>query len=298
MNFDEFIKEFTERLRESMGNEYRFTQQTSDGMNGTVRHSLTIIHPDSSLHPCIHMEEQYEYYKLVENNMELTIERILTQLKEHTLLQDFDLSTFDAWDLAKQHIYGKLINTKENGRQLVNIPNRNFLDLSLVYYFRVPLESKEGHYAVIQIDNRRMQSWDVDEDTLYRVAMENMDAFQLFNMQDYLMEALDTVGNDIIDTKDKLPLYVLTNESRRYGAAEILNPDALRHMVDLLKDDFWILPSSIHEFIIIPVHFGHEAAELERMVEQVNNTQLPLNEILSFHVYRYSRETGEITIAI
>ena len=66
----------------------------------------------------------------------------------------------------------------------------------------------------------------------------------------------------------------------------------------MLGKDLMIIPSSVHEVLLIPSE-GHEteADTLRQMVREVNDTQLALNEILSYHVYRYSHQTGKIAIA-
>ena len=65
------------------------------------------------------------------------------------------------------------------------------------------------------------------------------------------------------------------------------------------KQDFWILPSSIHEVVLLPDgKYGEKAEELAVIVKDINDTQLAPEEILSYHVYRYSRLTGEISIVV
>jgi hypothetical protein len=78
----------------------------------------------------------------------------------------------------------------------------------------------------------------------------------------------------------------------------MMNKDMLRETAEKFGKDLMILPSSIHEVLLIPAKDDEmNADELRQMVREVNDTQLALNEILSYHVYRYSQETEEISIA-
>jgi hypothetical protein len=91
-------------------------------------------------------------------------------------------------------------------------------------------------------------------------------------------------------------VYVLSNKMKFHGAVQMLNRNVLEKTAEQLGKDLLILPSSIHEVLVIPAKGSKkEVEEICEIVRMVNATQLS-NEILSYHVYRYSRETGEITI--
>ena len=80
------------------------------------------------------------------------------------------------------------------------------------------------------------------------------------------------------------------------GASVMLYKDPLRDFANYMGHDLYILPSSIHEVILIPAYDHDSYDELTSMVKEVNSTQLSKEEILSDHVYFYSRETGQISM--
>lgn len=86
---------------------------------------------------------------------------------------------------------------------------------------------------------------------------------------------------DVPDT-----MFVLTNDTKVNGAAAILNDDTRQEIADKVGD-FYVLPSSIHETLIIPKDAGMELRDLEQMVQEVNQTQVAPQERLSDHVYEY-----------
>ena len=89
-------------------------------------------------------------------------------------------------------------------------------------------------------------------------------------------------------------MYVLSNKSKLNGSGCILYQNLLRSLGKKLESDFYILPSSVHEVLLIPADDQDSYEELTAMVQEVNATQLANEEILSDHVYYYSREAEKL----
>jgi hypothetical protein len=110
-------------------------------------------------------------------------------------------------------------------------------------------------------------------------------------MQDAAMESLEQQSNGI-------QMYILGNRNFLNGAVQMLNKGMLRTIGEEIGNDFFILPSSIHETILTPVRgIPDEADYLAQMVQQINDTQVGVTEQLSNHVYRYDCRTEQIAIA-
>ena len=71
----------------------------------------------------------------------------------------------------------------------------------------------------------------------------------------------------------------------------------IKALADKLDSDLYILPSSIHELILIPVLENEEVETLRKMVNQVNEESVENIDYLSDNVYRFNRNTEEICIA-
>lgn len=91
-------------------------------------------------------------------------------------------------------------------------------------------------------------------------------------------------------------MYILTNHRRCFGAAEILDKKTLRTIADQIGDRFIVLPSSVHETIVLPPKEEAEYRRLADMVREVNDTQVDVEERLSDHVYVYSRDEEMLKI--
>lgn len=93
-------------------------------------------------------------------------------------------------------------------------------------------------------------------------------------------------------------MYVLGSKRLINGAVQMCSQQTLKKAAEVIGSDFWILPSSIHELILVPVYsIEGDAQELAEMVRDINDTQLRPYEILSYHVYRYSRDTETLSVA-
>ena len=90
--------------------------------------------------------------------------------------------------------------------------------------------------------------------------------------------------------------FVVTNTERVDGAGVIFYPEFMDNMGELLGNDFFILPSSIHEMLILPDDGQVDAEMLKEMVKEVNASQLQDEEILSDHAYYYCRHSHLLTM--
>jgi len=91
-------------------------------------------------------------------------------------------------------------------------------------------------------------------------------------------------------------MYVLTNQQRFLGACCILYDDVLKEIAERLDSDLYILPSSIHEVILMPVTVTESVPALSQMVCDINQSEVSAEEILSDHIYYYHRSTDSITM--
>lgn len=299
-NFMKFTEVITQKLCKKLGKEYQVEQKDISGINGTVKHSLMLIQKGKDIHPCINLDTYYSQYK-AGKEMDSLVEAILESCSEESPVRLSSVLNFTDWENVKPFIYAKLVNREKNRLLLQDVPNRTYLDLSLVYYVRLESVLNEK-YAAVQINNEYMGYWEIDEDMLYQSAWENIinsNEAVVDNIADILKPFLCRGENQKADGTEDIQIYVLSNKYHINGAVQMCNPKALRKVAETIGDDLWVLPSSVHEIILIPVCQTKDcAAGLAEIVKEMNDTQLERQEILSYHIYHYSRESGKVTIAI
>ena len=164
--------------------------------------------------------------------------------------------------------------------------------------------------ATITITDNLMDGYGITLEELHDQALQNMDTLQPHSFKGMNETVAEMIAVDIareqnvgMDEAKEMAMqmmpdipdtmYVLTNDTKVNGAAAILNDDIRQEIAEKVGD-FYMLPSSIHETLIIPKDAGMEFKELEQMVQEVNQTQVAPGERLSDHVYEYDAKEHEL----
>lgn len=287
MGYETFKKELLEVLQEMTGDKTRVSMGKVEKNNGVMLDGLMIHQENSNMAPMFYPAEFYEKWE-EGDSMENLAEEILESAEEQRNAVKFSLKDFEDYKVARKNIYYKLINYKMNEKRLEKMPHIKYLDLAVVFYYRV--EGGSFHGATVLIREQNLENWGISKRRLLEDAVINSSKKMPYTLQG--MEALiaELTGNESEPFKDDELMYVLTNKEKYFGAAVILYPHALNRIAGLLKNNFYILPSSVHECILVPDLGQYSRTELKRMVKEVNENQVEEEEILSYEVYYYNRE--------
>lgn len=95
---------------------------------------------------------------------------------------------------------------------------------------------------------------------------------------------------------EEAKMFVISNEQGINGAAAVLDENLMAKVTEELGEDFYVLPSSIHECIVIPAE-NMDVNELKAMVQEVNDTQVMPQEKLSDQVYQYDQDSHQLVRA-
>ena len=285
MNYQEFTDYVTEHLKELTAPGQKVSLQTIMKNNGTTHQGIIIIDPVLNISPTIYLEPFYHKYI---NGTPLSdiCDEIMQIYHAFVPDQSFDETIFTDFEKAKSRIVMKLIHYEKNIELLQNIPHIPYLDLAIV--FVCSASDFAAEYASILIHNSHMAFWNVDLFTIYRLAKENSPKllpYHFENMQDYLVQHCNWQPYE-----DHIPMYLLTNRLKIHGASVILYDGLLEQISKELNSSLVIIPSSIHEVLVVPVRSKKEINRYNAMLLEVNATQVPKDEILSNHVYYYSRK--------
>ncbi|MDE6906066.1 MAG: hypothetical protein K2P76_14235 [Lachnospiraceae bacterium] len=204
---------------------------------------------------------------------------------------------------AKERISYSLVNYVKNANWLCNVPHWKFLDLAIVYQ-TISFIGPIGIHTLL-VDNGQMNDWNITEPVLYRLAKKNMPT--LLPMQidciddviDKLEEQCEVSESDRKEMREKLgmldvPMYMITNTYQTYGAACILYDNALRAFSMEQECSLFLLPTSIHEMMVIPDKGIVKVDDLKQMMKDVNMSLKAEEKVLflSESVYLYSESNG------
>ncbi len=302
------IGSFAEQVRFHVGNEldsgHDIMIQRVGKNNGVCYTGLQITENAVNISPVIYIDRYYGLYEKGEETIESTAAFVMdTYNRERSGgIMQADMRKFLSYDNVRENVVYKLINTEKNRELLEDIPHMEIMDLSIV--FQCMISQKELGTASILIHNVHMKLWDVTAGELYEAAEKNtpeLMPYEIKNMADVLCEIIETENPEEFDDEDyraelpeSVPMYVLSNRNRVEGAACMLYPNLIRDLTDAIGSSLYIIPSSVHELLLLPTEHDMEGAEIKLMIREINDTQVSEEEILSYSLYYYDREEGKI----
>ncbi len=276
--------------------------------NRVTLDGLTILHEGETISPTIYLEEFYEEY-LAGVKLEQIVTEILVLYHTNQCKPMFEVGCLKNFEYIQDRVVFKLINYDDNLEFLRDVPHKRVLDLAMVFYFIV--EDEVLGVATATISNSHMDLWGVTEEQLYQLARVNTPSLLGWELQsmDYLIDEMlaqdlspEFEADEAFQEFRKItlgrerradsPMYVLTNTERFNGAGCMLYQDVLDKFAKEQESDLYVLPSSIHEVIIIPCSKSPGRDELVGMVREINRTEVSVTDRLSDQVYRYSLEEG------
>ena len=215
--------------------------------------------------------------------------------KEHkNSASEFDVAYVFNKDYILANVEYQLVNEERNAERLHMFPRKKVLDLVAIY--RVVVRSDEKGIESYALNNQVLKMSGISLELLDRAAFENTRkvGFKVITMRELIAE----IDEEIAAAMESDPtMYVLTNIRKINGANILLYKEQLSQVAKKMQDDFYILPSSIHELLAVPVS-DVDVKQLRKMVKEVNDNEVTPEEILGYEVYRYSRETEQIEIVV
>jgi len=293
-DYIQFLTDLKERVEAMFHGEVTGEVCTSVKNNGVTVTGLLLKGESERVAPNFYLENQYiEWMRGIR-----TLEEISSRLcdsyreeveKSRSLLTEIKFE----WEEFRRKVFMRLINKERNAEQLESIPYRDFMDLAIVYYYSVDLEGDVQ--GTLIISKEHVELLGITEEELHQVAESNYQRYQpakLRCMQDLLYDLGRKVGVEIYEAKECYPyMFVLTNTKGMFGAVSMTSDVELECFAKRIGKGFYILPSSVHEVILVPENKEFCIEYFASMVREINETQLDPTEVLSDSIYFYDKET-------
>lgn len=299
------LREFTEDILKQVTTDTGYRGEIAEKAenNGKITVCVSIRKSGSMVGPMIKLQGYYEEYKERQNEETLygisrEIETIACKAWEkETEIVELGNKIKKGFSAVKDRIHMRLVNAEENQNRLKNIPWMPYLDLAVTFHLNFDGECDE--LRSIEVNHQLMDTWNVTPEDLYQTALANMERESdgtFYSLSDYLEGALGTTLEKG-DPDSDLHMYIMTNNKCAYGATEILRPGELKRRAEEFNSDLVVLPSSVHEVLVLPYEEWMDLDVFRKTVQNVNNDAVIREEQLSNQVYLYRKDKDYLMVA-
>lgn len=289
----QFYTNLTETLKENLGTDWTIELHTDVILNNGTTHIALILYKNGEkLHPQIYLERFFEDYKRGKTMKEILQDVMTTYEEALKNINPDSLSGIEDWEQVKGRLAFRLLSKERNKEILENYVYKDFLDLAAIVTFCTEID--EQGVKAIRVTHDLAERWNVSEEEILQAAEENTEALFPVRMEpilDTLCRVADISRDDlpeeVLAEEDSPQIMILSNYLGVNGATVIMYDLLLKQVYQQLEGKFIILPSSIHEVIVMPLASAPPIANCQEMVEQINRSSVREEEILSDSVYLY-----------
>ena len=297
MDYETFKQEFTEdlkqRLHERGIEDVEMSFQKVEKTNQNYE-ALTVRQEGNNVGVNFNIENAFSDYEHTGDYAGVLAESTFAIVQGIENAPAVDTAELTNYEALKEKLSIEVISAETNADLLTKIPHESIEDMAVVYRF--VLESNEAGRASILVTNDMIESMGVTHEQLRADALENAPEIRPAVIQGMSEVMREMMGQDVFEMmgmpeeQDEL-MYVATVPDKNSGAGVLAYQDFMDQAAEKLGGDFYILPSSIHEILLVPDNGEKAADELRAMVKEVNATQVRPEEKLTDNVYHYdSRE--------
>ena len=299
LSFEEFKKEVLENIREKLPEgDYEIRTQKMETPTRSYE-GLVIFDPGKNLAPAINLSEIYSYSAAVGANLGEAMDSIVDTYKfARRPFIDLDINKLLDYESVKEKVTVRLLNGERENAGLANSAHKELGSFEAAYYISVG----EGESA---ITNKRLEKYGVSVDDLHEQAVKNVARVNGASLHDiseivspeYLFGG--TLGDGCLNKDEPLEpgtMYTLTNHGG-YGAALILDTDLMDKIADRCGGKMYVIPSSVHEVIIVPDNGAIDPEELDSVIQTINRNEVKPEEVLGERSMIYEKETHSLYYA-
>lgn len=313
MDFNQFVDEVKGGIKQFLPIEYEDAQVRIEEIKKLNENYLgmTVLKENQVIAPTFNLNQLYEMFQSDPQN---SMENILRNITELVLdaPEQFDLRSVTEYEKAKDKLFIRVSSAEKNEEMLQNVPHQMRENLAITYHLAISIDDM-GMGSTI-ITNDILKRYGISEEQLHADAMKNSPTIrpvhvtvmgsmieQLMGMDPETVLRGETVQN-IAETISKGmeredPMFIITNQQTLDGASVIFYPEVMDQIGEGFQGNFFILPSSIHETIVVPDNGAFDYRVLEDMVQTINASEVSPEERLSDHVYHYDAKNRVFEMA-
>lgn len=277
MNYDLFKSLIAERIGDYLPpvfNEAEILVKKVCKINEEKDALIVVLKGDEMTYssPTIYLDDMYEEFCEYEDlddilfKISLIVMQYTGQIPRECI--EIDLNA------KRDSIVMTLINKEKNKSMLEDVPYKEFLDLAITY--RIVMCFDDSGFSTVLLTNEIMEDMGLTLEEVDKLAQENTS--RIFPLE---------------ICKFSKEFYMMTNEEKIHGATTMVCTESMEKLAEIINDNFYIIPSSIHEVLAVPAKYAN-LRRLKHILDDANENFVEPNEILSDRLYYYSLDERKV----
>lgn len=300
LSYQEFIEKMKEEVSAKLEpKDVLIKQDTVWKNNGVKKEVLMVKFPDMNFAPSIYLEPFYSWY-LEGRDMETVVNKFMEILEEDEPAECVEKASdfLHNWDEVKNNLILCVVNGERNSHLKEKYVHKEVLDLLAVV--RIVLDyGEEGMHSAI-VTRAFLDAWSVSEDEVFSAAYSNMlGNFTLHPLPQVIAHLMEERGLEVpeeLNLEADPPIFVLSNKWALYGASAMLFKGVLQDFLQVHPGGFYVLPSSIHEVVLLPKMGNDDTSDWLKLVRSTNEQALDSTDFLSDNIYFFSKDSDELVL--
>lgn len=299
MDYENFKESFTEALQEDLygkGIEARFDMKSVEKLNNEGYDAVTVTPADSNIGVTLNVEAFYKAHEDGASMDEVVSKASDTFIRGFDNQPSIDVASLMDYEQMKDKLIMEVVSTEANADMLANVPHVEMEDMSVVYRFVI--DSNDDGRATILATNNMLEAMGITPEQLHEDALKNAPELKpavITGMSEVMAEMMGMSPEEMAmmgmptDPADE-QMFVATVPDKIHGAGVLAYQDFMDQAAERVGGSFYILPSSLHEVLLVPDNGQMNLQDLEAMVREVNATQVAPEDKLTDNVYHYDAE--------
>lgn len=316
MTFEKFVEQVKEQIRAFMPEKYAdalVDVQEVEKPNDRKLHALQIRCSAERISPSIYLEGYYRMHKQGDSMGKILSALADEYTKAIEQIDGLDIQDFNNFENIKDRLCVTVMNKHRHTEYLKEAICKDMQGTDLVSVVRIQADTGQGKMSLL-VKEGMLKQWGLTAEKVYEMAFENTVRLflpSLTPMEEMLYslafkeeatamdrESLAELFGTDKERKDPMQeMFILTNLANYNGAVTLFYPGLLEKIGEALRSNLIILPSSVHETILVKEREGNSIEELQSIVMEINRQHVAPDEVLSDEVYRYDYKERKLVMA-
>lgn len=287
MDYEQFKVAFAEDLKtnlQKLGIEADVSEHHIEKLNDSYD-ALSVTPKGSSIGVNANLDEIFHGVERGRDYSEVlsgVTESLKGSLEHMPKLQVSDLTNYAE---MKNKLAMEVVSAERNASMLQNVPHEQMEDIAVVY--RLVLDSSKDASSTVLVTNDLMDKFGITHEQLHDDAMKNAPLIRPAEIKGMEETLNEMQGGPALEPDPDEILFVAGVPDQTHGAAVIAYPNFFENAAEKLGGDYFIIPSSIHEVLLVKDTGEMNARDLAAMIREVNATEVALEDVLTDHAYHY-----------